>query len=222
MINIRLAAYVTSLACATAFIGCGDDDDDDENGRDAAVTGGRGGTAGGGGRAGTGGRGGRGGAGGTAGEEDAGAEQDAGRDGNGDGNGNGDAAPRASAAIIAFEDTPGIVGTAEFVQTGSDVTLTLALMNCPPGLHAVHIHEGMSCENSRLPGPHWAVPRGVGIPPVTCAQDTGSIMYTRLGLQENTAWSIGGDPATNILGHVLVVHDQAGIPIACGVIMQAN
>ena len=226
MINIRVAVYVTSLACATAFLGCGDDDEDD--GEDAAVDGGDARTAGSGGRAGTGGRGGRGGAGGSAGD-DAGAEQDAGTDGDSNGNNNGDSnshnsghGPKASAAIMAFEDTPGLVGTADFVQTGSDVTIALVLMNCPEGSHAVHIHEGKSCETSSAPGAHWAVPRGVGIPPVTCMQNIGSVMYTRPSLPPNAAWSIGGDPQTDIVGHALVVHDQTGIPIACGLIMDAN
>jgi len=64
--------------------------------------------------------------------------------------------------------------------------------------------------------------RGEGMPAIACdATGAGTTTYTR----ESTAapelqWTIGGDAATNVVGHVIVVHmsDMDGTRIACGVI----
>jgi hypothetical protein len=60
--------------------------------------------------------------------------------------------------------------------------------------------------------------RGEGIPDITCMGGIGTSMHTRSTPDSRTTWSIGGDERSNVIGHVLVVHDGA-TRIACGKIM---
>lgn len=57
--------------------------------------------------------------------------------------------------------------------------------------------------------------RGEGIPDITCTGGVGMSMHTRSTPDPRTTWSIGGDERSNVVGHVLVVHDGA-TRIACG------
>jgi hypothetical protein len=57
--------------------------------------------------------------------------------------------------------------------------------------------------------------RGEGIPDIVCTGDVGTSMHTRSTPDPRTTWSIGGDERSNVVGHVLVVHDGA-TRIACG------
>jgi Cu/Zn superoxide dismutase len=97
-------------------------------------------------------------------------------------------------------------------------------MNCPDGEHGVHIHEGTACADEAMQGPHWGPTRGEGIPNVTCTGMTGMAMHTRAATDPMLAWTIGGDMATDVVGHAFVVHDPApdmATPaprIGCGVI----
>jgi Cu/Zn superoxide dismutase len=184
--------------------------------RPAAPTGGGGGMAaaagmgGAGGMAAAAGMGGAGGAGGMGGAA-----------GGGAGAGAGDAS--AVATIMPFGDGNMVTGTATFTQTGTDVMLVVSLMNCPDGEHGVHIHEGTSCADATMQGAHWGPTRGEGIPNVMCTGNAGMAMVTRAATDAMLAWSVGGDMASDIVGHAFVVHaatDSADpmVRIGCGVI----
>jgi hypothetical protein len=50
----------------------------------------------------------------------------------------------------------------------------------------------------------------------------GPLVYTRTNTDPDTAWTIGGSAATNVVGHPIVVHAVGGSDRhGCGVI-QAN
>jgi Cu-Zn family superoxide dismutase len=133
---------------------------------------------------------------------------------------NGAGAASALATIAPF-GTGTVSGTAAFTQTGADVSVTVTLSNCPDGPHGVHIHQGISCADPVMQGDHWDMTRGEMIPDVMCAGGTGSSTHTRIAASNPAlAWSIGGDPLTNVIGHAVVVHDP-GMPaprIGCGLI----
>jgi hypothetical protein len=66
--------------------------------------------------------------------------------------------------------------------------------------------------------------RGEGIPNITCTGATGTTTATRMPTDPMLAWSVGGSMMTNVVGHVVVVHQMStdgGTPprIGCGVIM---
>jgi len=128
--------------------------------------------------------------------------------------------PMAAAALSGL-GTATMTGTATFVQSGTDVTLELTLNGCASGKsYPVHIHQGASCADATAQGGHWDTARGEGIPNIACTAGTGSAEHTRAATPPEIAWSIGGDAATDVVGHVIVVHD-ADTPttrIACGVI----
>lgn len=124
----------------------------------------------------------------------------------------------AAAAAIAPFGTGTVTGTVTFTQTGTEVTAVVSLQNCPDGAHGVHVHQGTSCADANVQGDHWDMTRGEGIPDVTCSGGTGTAMHTRVATDPTLAWSIGGAPTTNLIGHVFVVHDP-GDPaprIGCG------
>jgi Cu/Zn superoxide dismutase len=140
----------------------------------------------------------------------------------------GGAAATASATIAPLMGQT-LSGTATFSSSSAGVMLQLAVQNCPPGDHPFHIHQGSACTDMMTQGAHWdgdgtpEMPtRGEMITPITCQADmTGMVNYTRPATAPaNMAWTIGGDPASNVKGHVIVIHmsstDKARL--ACGVI----
>jgi hypothetical protein len=77
---------------------------------------------------------------------------------------------------------------------------------------------------------HWGGTGGPGenIGPnggeITCnSAMTGTLSYTRSNTSSTTAWTIGPPTATNVIGHVMIVHSSVVTTDrhACGVI-QAN
>lgn len=226
MIRIRTLAYCLALSCAISITACGDDEDDGgesgsggsagnageggdagdagEGGAGAGGTsGGAGGTSGGAGGTSGGAGGTTGGAGGTAGSDD---------DGGIDDDGGSEKPITASAEIEGVDDNE-LTGTATFTAEDADVSVYIELNDCPDGSYQVHIHEGNSCDNY---GPHWDVPRGEGIPNITCDNDHGEGTYTRLGTDPKP-WSVElGDDDTDVNGHTFVVHDAGGTVLACG------
>jgi Cu/Zn superoxide dismutase len=139
----------------------------------------------------------------------------------------GEAGPNAARAVANIMPLPGgtITGTATFTSSGADVTIVMALTNCPEGIHPMHIHAGTGCGSDQEQGVHWDPPRGEnigsGTGQITCLADgTATLTYTRLG-SDPTPWTIGGAPATNVIGHPLIVHGPgvtATVRHGCGVI----
>lgn len=59
--------------------------------------------------------------------------------------------------------------------------------------------------------------RGEGIPDIVCSGTMGTSMHKRSTPDPRGTWSILTDPRSNVVGHVLVVHDGSA-RIACGLI----
>jgi Cu/Zn superoxide dismutase len=134
---------------------------------------------------------------------------------------------KAVANIMGFMGGT-VTGTATFMQTGTDVSVTIMINNCPMGGAPVHIHQGTSCADAMTQGAHWDMTRGEGIPNIACngmtGTLTGSTTATRMPTDPTLAWTVGGPMTTNVVGHVVVVHQlstDGGAPprIGCGVIM---
>jgi Cu/Zn superoxide dismutase len=132
---------------------------------------------------------------------------------------------KAVANIMPFS-TGTIRGTATFTQSGSNVTLVVALTNCPQGVHPMHIHQGSSCASVDTQGMHWDSPRGdnigSGTGQITCLADsTAMLTYTRMGTDPKP-WTVGGLAASDVVGHVLVVHgiNNTDQRHGCGEIMR--
>ncbi len=131
-------------------------------------------------------------------------------------------AAKAMANIMPLPDGT-ITGTATFVASGANVMLTVALDNCPAGVHPIHIHAGTGCGATEQ-GTHWDPPRGDTIGPnstITCGTDMkGMLTHTRLGT-EAKPWTIGGPSASDVVGHPMIVHgvgESSMVRAGCGVI----
>lgn len=122
-----------------------------------------------------------------------------------------------------------VTGTGTFSEDVVDapvgsVKLTLTLTNCvDTKVYPAHIHQGSACTDATTQGGHWDMTRGEGIPTITCAGTTGTTSVVRYPTDPALAWSIGGDAATNVIGHVIVIHDPTTpmTRIACGAIAAA-
>lgn len=134
-----------------------------------------------------------------------------------------------------------VTGTASFIEKNGTVTFTANLAGLQPGPHAIHIHEKSDCSaaDATSAGGHWNPTFkkhgkwGVGeyhkgdIGNFTAdANGKGTISLT------TNEWCIGcGDPAKDILGKGLIVHQgsddfttqptgNAGARLACSAIIQ--
>ncbi len=126
-----------------------------------------------------------------------------------------------------------VTGTATFIEDQSgtpvdSVTLRLTIRGCVEGkVYGVHIHAGSACTDNASQGEHWDTARGEGIPSITCVTagmipsgTSGTTTINRVATDPLLAWSVGGDIATDVIGHTIVVHDP-DVPmtrVACGVI----
>ncbi len=127
---------------------------------------------------------------------------------------------KVAIANITAIDGSSLTGTATFTETDSGVHTIIEIHNATPGLHAAHLHIGSNCANV---GPHWhpmGVPAGtVGIPVAEARLDMPPIGIGEIGnisvdqngkgfLEFTTPfWSIGGEPNTDILSKMLLIHE---------------
>jgi Cu/Zn superoxide dismutase len=143
----------------------------------------------------------------------------------------GTAMPTATAELASFMAGT-VTGKASFAQNGSDVYVEITLNNCVDKLaYPVHIHAGTACDDATTQGDHWGPARGEGIPNIPCTGTRGRVNHARPAAAADTTWTVGGDPTTNVVGHVIVVHEAPPPPdsgltptdppprIACGVIV---
>jgi Cu/Zn superoxide dismutase len=135
----------------------------------------------------------------------------------------GGGAPMATAAITSLNGG-GVTGTATFAQDGTNVTVTVLLSGCvDTKAYATHIHTGSACTDNTTQGGHWDMTRGEGIPNIACAGTSGTSTLTRASTDATTMWTVGDASTTDVIGHVIVVHDP-DVPmtrIACGPILAA-
>jgi uncharacterized membrane protein YgcG len=57
--------------------------------------------------------------------------------------------------------------------------------------------------------------RGEGIPDIKCTGTTGTTSAKRNAIDKSLTWTIGTKDESDVVGHVVVVHDGAA-RIACG------
>ena len=126
---------------------------------------------------------------------------------------------KVAVAVISEKDGSGLTGKATFAEVNGTVHVQIEIQNASPGLHAAHLHIG-SCT---AVGPHWhpmEVPAGtVGVPvaeatpemPPIGVGEIGNIPVNEdgTGVLEFTTplWSLGGDPNTDILGKLMLIHE---------------
>ncbi len=127
---------------------------------------------------------------------------------------------KVAIANITAVDGSSLTGTATFTETEVGVHTVIEVYNATSGLHASHLHIGSNCADV---GPHWhpmGVPTGtVGIPVAEARLDLPPIGIGEIGnipVDENRTgvlefttpfWSIGGEPSTDILGKMILVHE---------------
>lgn len=127
---------------------------------------------------------------------------------------------KVAIANITAVDGSSLTGTATFTETEMGVHTVIEVYNATPGLHASHLHIGSDCADV---GPHWhpmGVPAGtVGIPVAEASLETPPIGIGEIGnipvddngtgvLEFTTPfWSIGGEPSTDILGKMILIHE---------------
>lgn len=118
-----------------------------------------------------------------------------------------------------------LYGVAKFNVTTSGVDLSLNTFNCGMGKAIqLYVQEGRDCSPETIAGERWDGARGAGVPVVTCLtiNNIGRLAYSRPN-EDKKPWSIGGSPASDLLGHALVAYDaNSGTPLACGVVMRAD
>lgn len=128
---------------------------------------------------------------------------------------------KVAVATISEIDGSGITGTATFTEVDAGIHVVIEVQNTTPGLHAMHLHTG-SCADI---GPHWhpmGVPAGTpGIPVVQATLNTPPIGIGEIGNisvgEDGTGtlafttpfWSLGGDPNTDILDKLIMIHETA-------------
>jgi len=145
---------------------------------------------------------------------------------------------KTARALLESKSASSVTGTAEFVQTGNDVKLTLSVAGASPGKHAVHVHVVPDCSDAeaKSAGDHWnpshedhgqfdVAPFHLGdIGNLDVGDDgKGSLVLT------TPRWSIASGKENDLLGHSIVVHasvddlktnpsGNSGGRQACGVI----
>jgi hypothetical protein len=98
-----------------------------------------------------------------------------------------------------------------FTQKGTDVTMVVTASNCAAGSHTIQIHGGFSCDNAGTEGGVWDGMRGAGIPALSCANNKGTLTYTRAGTDPTTSWTVGDhNTKTDVTLHPMSVDTSCG------------
>jgi Cu-Zn family superoxide dismutase len=141
-------------------------------------------------------------------------------------------------ATLASKSGSQVKGTAVFSDRQGKITLHLTIEGAEPGVHAVHIHDTGDCSaaDGMSAGGHWnptADSHGKWGGEHFHRGDIGNVEVGADGKGTfslfTDKWTIGGAPATDIIGHALIVHAKAddfttqptgnaGGRVACGVI----
>ena len=127
---------------------------------------------------------------------------------------------KVAVATITEIEGSGLTGTATFTEVDAEVHVIIEVQNTTAGLHAMHLHTGSSCADAES---HWhpmGIPAGTpGIPVVQATRNTPPIGIGEIGnisvgedgvgtLEFTTPfWSVGGDPNTDILGKLIMIHE---------------
>jgi Cu-Zn family superoxide dismutase len=113
-----------------------------------------------------------------------------------------------------------VTGTVTFEQTENGVSMVAEMTGLTPGSHAIHIHESADCSSpdGKSTGGHWnptAQPHGKwGEESGYHKGDIGNFEVGEDGMGSisltTDQWCIGcGDPAKDILGKAIIVHQGA-------------
>ena len=98
-----------------------------------------------------------------------------------------------------------------FTQKGKDVTMVVTATSCAAGTHTFQIHAGFSCDNAGTEGGVWDGARGAGIPTLTCANNKGTLTYTRVGTDPTTNWTVGDhNTKTDVTLHPMSADSSCG------------
>ena len=113
-----------------------------------------------------------------------------------------------------------IAGQATLHVAPTSLDIRGTVQGCEPFLkgYPLRIHSGTSCHDPKALGPEWGPADAGAEALVYCngTSGTGSTYYSRLDTDPRS-WTLGGPPSTNVLGHVLVIHDPVSdAPLACG------
>ncbi|MCE2402908.1 superoxide dismutase family protein [Candidatus Poribacteria bacterium] len=127
---------------------------------------------------------------------------------------------KVAVATISAIDGSDLTGTAMFTETDSGVHVVIEIEDAVSGLHAAHLHIGSGCDDV---GPHWhpmdvqagtvgvsVAEATLGTPPIGVGEIGNiSVGTDGIGVLEFTTpfWSVGGDPSTDILGKLILIHE---------------
>jgi Cu-Zn family superoxide dismutase len=148
---------------------------------------------------------------------------------------------RRAVATLEARSGSSVTGTATFVDSGENVTLTVEVASTAEGAHAVHVHELGDCSaaDGTSAGPHWnpeSQAHGQWGSPPHHLGDIGNLVVGPDGtgklVLKTDLWEVGAADAgttNNVVGHSVIVHanvddfttqptGNAGGRIACGVI----
>ena len=134
----------------------------------------------------------------------------------------GSSSPDATSGDAGAKSAPGDgnVGTCHvggmnyllvFTQRGTDVTMVVTASNCSNGNHTIQLHDGFSCDNASTELGVWDGKRGIGIPALVCANNKGTLTYTRTGADPTTNWTVGDHATkTDVTLHPMSVDSSCG------------
>jgi hypothetical protein len=126
--------------------------------------------------------------------------------------------------VVEPPAVPPTMATVTFKQTTAGIDMLLDGTGCQifAAGYPVRIHAGTTCTDAAGQGPVWDGARGeTGVMLCMGQSQRGLLYYTRSSSDPHP-WTLGGASASNILSHVLVIHDPVSdAPLACGVIVEA-